>query len=91
MINTICIHIQIHHKNQSYIYGNFNHKIAKNAHDKCNVYTYKYIAKVKAIFILIIQAIIKWQSAECVLALNKDKLSGTVCVLITDCNNGCKI
>ena len=45
-------------------------------HDKYNVYTYKYIAKIKAIFILIIQAIIKWQSAECVLALNKDKLSG---------------
>ena len=54
-----------------------------------NVYTHKYIAKIKAIFILIIQAIIKWQSAECVLALNKDKLSG-MC-LIKDCNNGCKI
>ena len=50
-----------------------------------NVYTYKHIAKIKAIFILIIQAIIKWQSAEWVLALNKDKLSG-MC-LITDCNN----
>ena len=66
-----------------------NHKIAKNAHDKYSVYTYKYIAKIKAIFIIIIQAIIKWQSAECVLALNKDKLSG-MCS-ITDCNNGCKI